>query len=225
MKVLGVFFDDQIFYYTREIERYKLNIFMSKYTLNKSTTHQNHTLVVGDVKIISKSENQKKIRNYPKNILEIKDIENTKLTAIYSTCEVEFGSINCNIYSDKNSKKKPTKFYYITTNSLDHTKLDELITEIDDLGNKTGEIKIETGKIYFHALGNTEDKDCGYIGESSEKKDKKVEENLKKEFKKWNNSFIFNVPNGIYKIFQHDFIYNEDETEHYDTMFSVKKTS
>ena len=89
---------------------------MSKYTLNKSTTHQNHTLVVGDVKIISKSENQKKIRNYPKNILEIKDIENTKLTAIYSTCEVEFGSINCNIYSDKNSKKKPYSLLTSTSN-------------------------------------------------------------------------------------------------------------
>ena len=42
-------------------------------------------------------------------------------------------------------------------------------------------------------------------------------------FKKWNNSFTFNVPNGTYEIFQHDFHYEEFDFEHHDTMFSVKK--
>ena len=35
--------------------------------------------------------------------------------------------------------------------------------------------------------------------------DKKVEENLIKEFKKWNNTFIYDAENGIYEIFQFDF--------------------
>ena len=219
----GISTKSKQFFTTLEVERNKLGTLMTKLTLNKSTTHQNHTLVVGDAKVISKSDNQKKIRNYPKDILEIKDMENTKLTAIYSTREVEFGSVNCNIYSDKNSKKKSTKFYYITTNSLEHTKLDDLINEIDEMGGKTGEIKIDTGKICFHALGNTENKDSGYIGETSKSKDKKVEANVRKEFRKWNNSFTFDAMNGTYQILQHDFIYDEDETEQYDTMFCVKK--
>ena len=62
----------------------------------------------------------------------------------------------------------------------------------------------ESGKICFHALGNTENKDSGYIAE-------------------WNNSFIFNVSNGIYEVFHFDFIYEENEIEERDTMFSVKK--
>ena len=65
-------------------------------------------------------------------------------------------------------------------------------------------VKIESGKICFHALGNTENKDSGYIAE-------------------WNNSFIFNVSNGIYEVFHFDFIYEENEIEERDTMFSVKK--
>ena len=198
---------------------------MTKYFLSKYTTLQYYTLVVGDAKIISKTENQKKIRNFPKDILQIRDIENTKLTAIYSTSDVEFGSISCNIFTDKNIKKKPNKFYYIPKNSLENSNIEDLISEIDDMGNKTGEIIIKTGKIYFHVLGNTENKDSGFIGKSSKIKDKKIQANIKKEFKKWNNSFIFDVSNGTYEIFQYDFIYEEPEheSEHYDTMFSVKK--
>ena len=177
---------------------------MTKWTLSKSTTHQNRFLIVGDSKIISKPENQKKIRNYPKDISAIKDIDNTKLTAIYSTSGIEFGGDECDIYINSNEKKKPTRFYYITDNSLNHTKVDSLITDIDNTGKKTGEVKIESGKICFHALGNTENKDSGYIAE-------------------WNNSFIFNVSNGIYEVFQFDFIYKENEIENCDTMFSVKK--
>ena len=198
---------------------------MTKWTLSKSTIHQNRFLIVGDSKIISKPENQKKIRNYPKDISAIKDIDNTKLTAIYSTSDIEFGDCGeCDIYINSNEKKKPTRFYYITDNSLHHTEVDSLITDIDNTGKKTGEVKIESGKICFHALGNTENKDSGYIGEQSKGKDKKVEANLRKEFKKWNNSFTFGVPNGTYEIFQHDFYYEEYDTEHYDTMFCVKKT-
>ena len=197
---------------------------MTKYVLIKSTILQNRFLIVGDSKIISKSENQKKIRNYHKDILATKDIANTKLTAVYSTHEIEYGSINCDIYINSKEKKKPTRFYYITGNSLNHTKVESLIKDIDNAGQQTGEIKIESGKICFHALGNTENKDSGYIGEQSKGKDKKVEANLRKEFKKWNNSFTFGVPNGTYEIFQHDFYYEEYDTERYDTMFCVKKT-
>ena len=96
---------------------------MTKWTLSKSTTHQNRFLIVGDSKIISKPENQKKIRNYPKDISAIKDIDNTKLTAIYSTSGIEFGGDKCDIYINSNEKKKPTRFYYITDNSLHHTKV------------------------------------------------------------------------------------------------------
>ena len=59
---------------TLEVERYKLGTLMTKYVLIKSTILQNRFLIVGDSKIISKSENQKKIRNYHKDILATKDI-------------------------------------------------------------------------------------------------------------------------------------------------------
>ena len=196
---------------------------MAKYVLSKSTTLQNRFLIVGDSKIISKPENQKMIRN-SKHTPEMPDTENAKVTAVYSSYEIEYGSINCDIYINSKEKKKPTRFYYITSNSLHHTKVESLITDIDNVGQQTGEIKIESGKICFHALGNTENKDSGYIGEQSKEKDKKVKSNLKKEFKKWNNSFTYDVPNGIYEIFQHDFYYEEYDFEHSDTMFCVKKT-
>ena len=176
---------------------------MAKYVLSKSTTLQNRFLIVGDSKIISKPENQKMIRN-SKHTPEMPDTENAKVTAVYSSYEIEYGSINCDIYINSKEKKKPTRFYYITSNSLHHTKVESLITDIDNVGQQTGEIKIESGKICFHALGNTENKDSGYIAE-------------------WNNSFIFNVSNGIYEVFHFDFIYEENEIKECDTMFSVKK--
>ena len=192
--------------------------------LNKTTIHQNHFLIVGDNKIISNTDNQNKIRDYPKNLLQIKDIKNTKLTSIYSTHDVEFGSIECTIYPKVKGKKKPSAFYYIPTNSLHNIKIENLLKEIDVNGAKTGDIKIETRKICFHALGKTENKNSGYIGESGGISDKKVNEAAKKEFKKWNNSFIYDVENGTYEIFQFDFIYEGDsDIDNYDTMFSVKK--
>ena len=194
---------------------------MAKYVLIKSTTLQKQFLIVGDRKIISKPEIQKKIR--PGNILELKDLVKIKLTSVYSTLEAEYGSVGCSIYVNVKEKKKPTRFYYITSNSLEHTEVESLITDIDNAGQRTGKIKISSGKICFHALGKTENKDSGYIGESSKNEDKKVEANLKKEFKKWNNSFTFDVSNGTYEIFQHDFHYKEFDIEQYDTMFCVKK--
>ena len=195
---------------------------MAKYILSKSTTLQNRFLIVGDSKIISKPENQKKIRNSI-NIPEMPDTANTKVTVVYSSYEIEYGSINCDIYINSKEKKKPTRFYYITSNSLNHTEVESLITDIDNLGQKTGKIKITSGKICFHALGNTENKNSGYIGKSSKMSDKKVEANLRKEFKKWNNSFTFDVSNGTYEVFQHDFHYEEFDFEHRDTMFCIKK--
>ena len=195
---------------------------MNKFILSKSTTLQNRFLIVGDSRIISKPENQKLIRN--SNVLpEMPDTANTKVAAIYSSHEIEFGSINCSIYIDSKEKKKPTSFYYITSNSLNHTEVESLITDINNAAQKTGKIKVVSGKICFHVLGNTENKNSGYIGVSSKIKDKKVEANVRKTFKKWNNSFTFNVPNGTYEIFQHDFHYEEFDFEHHDTMFSVKK--
>ena len=196
---------------------------MNKFVLSKSTKLQNRFLIVGDSKIISKPENQKLIRN-SKVIPGMPDTVNTKVTAVYSSYEIEYGGINCDIYINSKEKKKPTRFYYITSNSLHHTEVESLITEIDNAGQQTGKIKVVSGKICFHALGNTENKNSGYIGETSKIKNKKVEANVKKTFKKWNNSFTFNVPNGTYEIFQHDFHYEEFDFEHHDTMFSVKKS-
>ena len=207
---------------TLEVERYKLGTLMAKYILSKSTTLQNRFLIVGDSKIISKPENQKMIRNSI-NIPQGPVTANTAVTAVYSSHEVEYGSINCDIYINSKEKKKPTRFYYITSNSLNHTEVESLITDIDNLGQKTGKFKITSGKICFHALGNTENKNSGYIGKSSKKSDKKVEANLRKEFKKWNNSFTFDVSNGTYEVFQHDFHYEEFDFEHHDTMFCIKK--
>ena len=207
---------------TLEVERYKLGTLMAKYILSKSTTLQNRFLIVGDSKIISKPENQKMIRNSI-NIPQGPVTANTAVTAVYSSHEVEYGSINCDIYINSKEKKKPTRFYYITSNSLNHIEVESLITDIDNLGQKTGKFKITSGKICFHALGNTENKNSGYIGKSSKMSDKKVEANLRKEFKKWNNSFTFDVSNGTYEVFQHDFHYEEFDFEHHDTMFCIKK--
>ena len=43
---------------------------------------------------------------------------------------------------------------------------------IDEAGQKTGEVKITTGKISFHVLGNTENKGSGFIGKASNIKNK-----------------------------------------------------
>ena len=51
--------------------------------------------------------------------------------------------------------KKPTNFYYIPQNSLSYIKIDKLISEINNNSTITGEIKITSGKICFHVLGNT----------------------------------------------------------------------
>ena len=153
---------------------------MDKYFLSKTTTLQQQFLLVGDNEIISKSENQKKIKN--SKFLIQGDIKNTKLTSIYSTHDAEFGAVECNIYTNSKGKKKPSNFYYIPTNSLNHIKIESLINKIDIEGSKTGEIKIETGKISFHPLGNTENKDSGYIGKRNNLTEKKVKENLDKGF-------------------------------------------
>ena len=196
---------------------------MNKIILSKSTTLQRYMIIIGDNKIISNLENQKKIRGDLKNLLEIKSIENSKLASIYSTRDIEFGSISCNIYINSKIKNKLTRFHYIPINSLSNIELETLIADIDEGGQKTGEVKITTGKISFQVLGNTENKDSGFIGKASNIKNKKILANIKKEFKKWNNSFTFNVSNGTYEIYQHDFIYQKDGNEEYDTMFSVEK--
>ena len=194
---------------------------MNKCFLSKTTTLQQQFLLVGDNEIISKSENLKKIKN--SKFLIQGDIKNTQLTSIYSTHDAEFGAVECNIYTNSKGKKKPSNFYYIPTNSLNHIKIESLINKIDIEGSKTGEIKIETGKISFHPLGNTENKDSGYIGKRNNLTEKKVKENLDKAFKKWNNSFIYDVEKGSYEIFLFDFYYDGSEINSNDTMFSVKK--
>ena len=195
---------------------------MSKFFLNKSTTLQQQFLLVGDTGVISKSENQKQIRE--SQYLTQGGIKNTQLASIYSTNDAEYGSVDCNIYTNSKGKIKPTSFYYIPTNSLNYIKVDELIKKIDAEGSKTGEIIVDTGKISFQPLGNTENKDSGYIGVRSNIKDKKVKENLDKSFKKWNNTFIFDVEKGNYQSFLFDFKYSDEpDVENYDTMFSIKK--
>ena len=189
---------------------------------NKTTTLELRFLVVGDKKVISKVDNQKIFKNYPKSILLFQKIKNIGIACVYSTVDVEFGAIECTIYPKGKKKKKPTTFYYITTNSLNHIKLEILFKEIDNYGVKTGEIKIETGKICFQPLGPSKNKRSDI--NKSGTLDKKVEENLIKEFKKWNNTFIYDAENGIYEIFQYDFNIKEDPNlNNYDTMFSVKK--
>ena len=193
-----------------------------KQTLKKTTILEQQFLVVGDKKVISKNVNQKKIKRYPKDSFSFRKIKNIKIVSIYSTQEVEFGAVECSIYPKGKKKEKPTTFYYITTNSLNHIKLETLFKEIDNYGVKTGEIKIETGKICFQPLGPSKNKrnDINKSGTL----DKKVEENLIKEFKKWNNTFVYDAENGIYEIFQYDFNIKEDPNlNNYETMFSVKK--
>ena len=208
----------------REVERYNLGTLMVKYVLSKSTVHENQLkeiqLIAGDNEILSKTVNQNIIRKYPKIFIKIKKIKNTKITHIYSAQSIELGdTVPCNVYHSKIGKKKPTNFYYIPQNSLHHIKIEKLIKKIDSESTKTGEIKITSGKICFHALGKTQNKDSGHIGRQT-----KFIDSLSKSFKKWNNSFTFAVEKGIYEIFEYDFHYNDDaELKCLDTMFSVKK--
>ena len=85
-------------------------------------------------------------------------------------------------------------------------------------------LKTKSGKRSSCDFDSTKSPRCRPKKKGSRKKsNKKVEVNLRKEFKKWNNSFTFDVSNGIYEVFQHDFKYEEFDFEHYDTMFCVKK--
>ena len=90
---------------------------MNKFILSKSTTLQNRFLIVGDSRIISKPENQKLIRN-SKVIPEMPDTANTKVAAIYSSHEIEYGSINCSIYIDSKEKKKPVPILSVSNGDL-----------------------------------------------------------------------------------------------------------
>ena len=197
---------------------------MTKYFLSNSTVHARQLkeiqLLIGDYKILSKSVNQKNIRKYPKIFLKIKNIKNTVISHIYSAQSIELGdTVPCNIYHNKIGKKKPTNFYYIPKNSLNHIKLNNLIKKIDSDSTVTGDIKIASGKICFHVLRKTQNKDSGHIG-----KETKFVKSMGKTFKKWNNSFTFAVDKGTYQISEYDFSYEDpSELKCLDTMFSVKK--
>ena len=189
-----------------------------RYILSKSTVHARQLeeiqLIVGDYEILSKSVNQKNIRKYPKIFLKIKNIKNTIISHIYSAQSIEHGdTVPCHVYHNKTGKKKPTNFYYIPRNSLSYIKIDKLISEINKNSTITGEIKITSGKICFHVLGNTQNKDSGHIG-----KETKFIKSM--DFKKWNNTFTFAVDKGTYQISEYDF-YCKGEGR--DTMFFVKK--
>ena len=93
------------------------------------------------------------------------------------------------------------------------------MSEINNNSTITGEIKITSGKICFHVLGNTQNKDSGHIG-----KETKFIKSMRKTFKKWNNTFTFAVDKGTYQISEYDFSYEDpSELKCLDTMFSVKK--
>ena len=72
---------------------------------NKTTTLELRFLVVGDKKVISKVDNQKIFKNYPKSILLFQKIKNIGIACVYSTVDVEFGAIECTIYP-KGKKRK-----------------------------------------------------------------------------------------------------------------------
>ena len=193
---------------------------MAKYVLSNSTVHARQLkeiqLLVGDYEILTKSVNQKNIRKYPKIFLKIKNIKNTVISHIYSAQSIEEGdTVPCHVYHNKTGKKKPTNFYYIPRNSLSYIKIDKLISEINNNSTITGEIKITSGKICFHVLGNTQNKDSGHIG-----KETKFIKSMRKTFKKWNNTFTFAVDKGTYQISEYDF---SCKGEGRDTMFLVKK--
>ena len=184
------------------------------------TTLQQQFVIVGDHKIISNPKNEKLIRENSK-ILQVKEIKNTKLASLYSVHDSDYGPVSSTLYSVIGKNKKLSSFYFIPNNSLNHSKLDELINLMIDNQTKTGEIKIVSGEICFKPLGKTEYKNYGFIGPRSDIKNKKVKKNLDKVFKNWNNTFVFKVENGRYAVFQFDHEY-DDEYE-IDTMFSVIK--
>ena len=183
---------------------------MSKFILSKSTIHQHQFLIIGDDEIINKSSNLKIISKGTTNLLNIGKIKNTKLTAIYSTHDADFGTVLCGVYLEDKEKKKPKNFYYIPLNYLKHIKVDDLIKKIDNESSKTGDVKISTGKISFNALVDT-----GYKHH--------LIKNQKTQKNEWNNSFTYKVDNGIYDVYSYDFEYEGPEVENYDTMFSIKK--
>ena len=153
--------------------------------MKKDTILTQQFLIITDQKIASENINKK--------------IKNSKTVGIYSTTDAEFGAVECEIHLKEEEKKETSSFYYITTNSLNHIKLNSLIKKIDTEASETGLIKVESKKIYFYPI---------------------VDEG-KNHPKDWNKTFSFDVDNGVYKIFQFDFYIDGDQTR-CDTMFSVK---
>ena len=183
---------------------------MNKFILSKSTILQNQFLIIGDYQVISKPSNIKKISLGEKNLINLRDIKNTKLASVYSTHDADFGTVLCGVYLDDKEKKKPKNFYYVPLNSLKHIKINDLIKKIDNESSKTGDVKITTGEISFNAL-----LDPGYKHH--------LLKNQKTQKNEWNNSFTYKVDNGIYDVYSYDFEYEGPEVENFDTMFSVKK--
>jgi hypothetical protein len=172
-----------------------------------ATTFQQMFLLISDKKINLKKGDFREI------MVQKKKIKNTKIVSIRSDADAEYGAVSCNIYSEKIKNKKPTVFYYITQNTLAFIKLNVLLKETKDLWEKTGTIKIETGKIFFQPL---------------------MESKMKKgdilEKEGWNKSFLSEAENGIYEVFQFSYFCKEDPKigiigggEGEDRMFVVKK--
>ena len=184
---------------------------MSKFILSNSTVHQIEFLIIGDNKILSKPSNLKKISQGNKNLINNTDIKNTKLVSIYSTNGANMGGFMCGIYLEAKEKNNPKNFYCVPFNSLKHKKIDDLIKKIENEGKKlSGEVKITTGKICFNAILDT-----GY---------KHIRLKNQKTFKnEFNNSFKYEVENGIYEFYSYTYEYKGSDVENYDEMFSVKK--
>ena len=178
---------------------------MSNFILSNSTIHQSESLIIGDNEILSKKSNLKKI--FEGYFLNVKDVKNIELASINSSHDEEFGAIVSGIYVDQKEKKKPKDFYYVTLNSLKHIKIDNLISKINKDGNKNGAVKITSGKICFLA---TEDSGYKHVRLKNQKTSKN----------EWNNSFTYNVENGVYEIYSYMYEYGDGD---YDSMFSVKK--
>jgi|TARA_Y100000294_G_C8310846_1_gene238667 hypothetical protein len=140
--------------------------------------------LLSDKKINLKKGDLKKV------MLGSKSIKNTKVFTIRSFADGEFGFTEYKIYSKKIKNKKPSEFYFLTKTALASYDVEKLLKKTKEYLENTGKIKIETGKIFSEPFSRTKNS----------------------HIENFNKSFSSEAENGVYEVFQFDFICNEADS-------------
>tara|TARA_B100000686_G_C16316382_1_gene725941 strand:- start:58 stop:720 length:663 start_codon:yes stop_codon:yes gene_type:complete len=203
-------------------------------------------MLVGDLAVILDIKTQYLINTKPQYKLlstELKKIKDTKVTSIYSEEALDATDgvgLEYNFCPQKiGSKKKPSLFLGIPTNTFNHFDINSLIKMSIRNGDCTGKINIKSGKICFFPLCESKNSPFPKEHLSKSKLKSKEMKNFLKKLKKIllkKNSYssagagidkimTCDAENGTYEIFQTDVITGKNELGRFitDTMFSVRK--